>query len=557
MMGFDSVGATSRLLVTTALHLRPVQVAHRVRLKGQRALGAPFAYAAAGLVGRAKGAAIGWPSDFVPLDADASPDVAKDLAEGRFTFLGQERDLGSPMDWGQLDAPRLWRFHLHYMEWAWAFFAMDDQDWARAALAGLWRSWRQGAPFPYGDPWSPYVASIRAWTLCGVYRSLIAGAAIEAEVEDILRLHAGYIRSHLERDVGGNHLLKNLKALVGLGVFFGDTALTRLATSELTKQLAIQVLPDGGHFELSPSYHCQVLGDLVDIAGLLRAGGADLPEGLDQAITKMRLWLGAILMPDGDVPLMNDAALVGVDRIASLAPIAAEADERVTVLASSGYVVVRPDVRCQVVMDVGDPCPDELPAHAHADCLSFEMAIDGERVVVDTGTSTYEAGDRRSHERSTAAHNTVEVDGANQTEVWGAFRAARRARATLARVADLGDHIEVTASHDGYRHLEGRPVHRRTWRVGRGWMAIEDEVVGAGSHVVASSLHLANATPGNQILIESSGRAISEAEIQVATDFGVLHRARAMSIRTEGVLPQKLSWSLRWAVGDGGEMDVL
>ena len=54
--------------------------------------------------------------------------------------------------------------------------------------------------------------------------------------------------------------------------------------------------------------------------------------------------------------------------------------------------------------------------------------MDGVPLLVDTGTSTYAPGPVRDYERSTAAHNTVEVDGANSTEVWGAFRAARRAR---------------------------------------------------------------------------------------------------------------------------------
>ena len=88
-------------------------------------------------------------------------------------------------------------------------------------------------------------------------------------------------------------------------------------------------------------------------------------------------------------------------------------------LQPSGYVVMRPGPRLHLVADVGPPCPPELPAHAHADCLSFELAVDGQRTVVDTGTSTYAPGERRQYERSTRAHNTVEVDGADQSEVWG------------------------------------------------------------------------------------------------------------------------------------------
>ena len=81
-----------------------------------------------------------------------------------------------------------------------------------------------------------------------------------------------------------------------------------------------------------------------------------------------------------------------------------------------------------LLADVGAPCPDELPAHAHADTLGCLVHVDGMPLLVDTGTSTYVPGPVRGYERSTAAHNTVEMDGADSTEVWGAFRAARRAR---------------------------------------------------------------------------------------------------------------------------------
>ena len=73
--------------------------------------------------------------------------------------------------------------------------------------------------------------------------------------------------------MGGNHLVKNLKALVGLGVFLGDDRLVAHAASHLERQIGVQVLADGGHYERSPSYHCQVLGDLIDVAGLLAAAG--------------------------------------------------------------------------------------------------------------------------------------------------------------------------------------------------------------------------------------------------------------------------------------------
>jgi len=536
----------AQLLVRTTKNLRVSQVLHRMRLRAQRfPPSRPVAASIISLLPAHSRPPAGWPEAFTPLDmrlAEGYP-VPEDNAAGRFSFLNDERDLGHPVNWDVPGASRLWRFHLHYMDWAWSFSAHDDRPWARAAFAELWRSWERSTPFGRGDAWAPYVASLRAWALCGTYQSLVAGSDAQAAVHASLARHARFLRWHVERDVGGNHLVKNLKALIGLGVFLGDEALTRSATADVGRQIGVQVLSDGGHYERSPSYHCQVLGDFVDIADLLAAAGRPAVPALSGAIDAMRTWLGLMLMPDGDVPLFNDGALVGTAHLALLRP-GPPATDRLTVLPASGYVIVRPDDRLHLVADVGEPCPPDLPAHAHADCLSFELAVDGRRSVVDTGTSTYEPGAKRRHERSTAAHNTVSVDGADQTEVWGTFRAARLARARLERADDDGRTISVVASHDGYRRLSGKPVHRRIWSIAAAHVEITDEVQGKGEHRIESRVHLAAPGAAKVVWSGPSGLDVSENPMRYATGFGRTHEGHAVSAQWRGELPVSIRMEL-------------
>ncbi len=159
------------MLARTARHLRPSQVLHRARLRIQRAVVAALpGVAVRGLSGPVP-TRCGWPAEAVPLDgtvtgAEQPPELA---AAGTFRFLGETRELGTPHDWQQLGADQLWRFHLHYFEWAWALHAHPDRAWARTIFAGLWRSWRDGTPFGRGDGWAPYVVSLRSWALCGIY----------------------------------------------------------------------------------------------------------------------------------------------------------------------------------------------------------------------------------------------------------------------------------------------------------------------------------------------------------------------------------------------------
>jgi hypothetical protein len=131
-----------------------------------------------------------------------------------------------------------------------------------------------------------------------------------------------------------------------------------------------------------------------------------------------------------------------------------------------------------LIFDVGKPCPDYLPAHAHADLLTYELCVAGRRIVVDSGVYEYANGPWRAFFRSTRAHNTVEIDGENQSEVWSSFRVARRARPLDVFWHEADDYVLMRGAHDGYTRLASPVVHRRTivWCRHRFWL-IADEIL--------------------------------------------------------------------------------
>jgi uncharacterized heparinase superfamily protein len=483
-------GADLARLGRTVAHLRPGQVAHRARLRAQQAALRRFPEAGRQVLsGPGPAAAVGWPGAFHPVDARAPgrwPRMAE-LRAGKITLLGLARELGD--GWEHADAPRLWRFHLHYWDWAWGLAADPDRLAARAAFARLWRSWHVSAGLAHADAWHPYPAALRAWSWCGLHRELAAGGDIEPDYVAALATHAGFLRRHLEHDVGGNHLIKGLKALAGLAVFFADERLLRLATRRLTGQLARQVLADGGHYERAPAYHCQVLADLVDVADLLRAAGRAPPGELTAAADRMRNWLGAVLTPDGRVPLLNDGYPVDGELVAVLRPARAP-DGPLLVLPDTGLVRAAAG-GWHLLADVGSPCPPSLPAHAHADTFGCLVHVDGVPLLIDTGTSTYEPGPVRRYERSTAAHSTVQLDGTDSTEVWGVFRAGRRARVSGLSVRADSAGLSFGATHDGFRRLPGRPRHRRHWSLTESRLRVDDLITGRGWHEIVIRWQLA------------------------------------------------------------------
>ena len=491
----------------TVRQLRPGQAAHRARLRAQRAgLRALPAAARLALPGPDPAAAVGWPDGFRSADA-LTPERWPGLPElqaGKIGLLGQIREIGDASGWEHAEAPRLWRFHLCYWDWAWGLAADPDRLAARATFARLWRSWQAWDRLGRGDAWHPYPAALRAWSWCGLHRELVAGSDIEPAFTAALAAHAGFLRRHLEYDVGGNHLIKGIKAVAGLAVFFADERLLRRAVRRLTSQLDRQVLTDGGHYERAPAYHCQVLADLIDVAGLLEAAGQPPAEELTAAIDRMRCWLGAVLTPDGQVPLLNDGFPVDRELLSVLRPGPAPGGP-LHVLPVTG--LVRAAVGgWHLLADVGPPCPPSLPAHAHADTFGCLLHVDGVPLLVETGTSSYEPGPVRGYERSTAAHSTVELDGADSTEVWAAFRAGRRARVSglAARAGSSG--VSCEAVHDGFRHLPGRPRHRRRWLLTEDGLRIEDTVAGRGRHQIAIRWHL---PPGSEVRVEDRAALVT------------------------------------------------
>jgi hypothetical protein len=196
--------------------------------------------------------------------------------------------------------------------------------------------------------------------------------------------------------------------------------------------------------------------------------------------------------PDGQIPLFNDAALNGAAEpnrlLAHGEAIGVPVDPRPRVggryFPDTGLAVWHGGP-WSVFFDVGPLGPDYQPGHGHADTLNIECSNRGRRLFVDPGTYAYDDDATRRYDRSTAAHNTVTIDGMNSSEVWHVFRVGRRAKPTDVAVEFVGGGMTAMAGHTGYNHLPGRPRHvRRIVVEPQGQITITDSVGGRGAHAI-------------------------------------------------------------------------
>lgn len=454
--------------------------------------------------------------------------LAANQADGTFSLFGQGACISDATDWEATGQSRLWHYNLHYLD---CLNSLDDSlsNDAREALLDRWIA--QNPP-GCGTGWEPYPLSLRIVNTIKYIRT--ADDERDHWLQS-LSLQTSALEKRVEHHIRANHLFENGKALVFAGTFFDGP----VAHAWLQKGLRIldsecreQFLSDGGHYELSPMYHGTMLGNLCDLIHLAQASGVPaLIERTSAWRTLLRHgldWYAAMSHPDGGIAFFNDAALGIAPDLITIARFAAtlgvDSEPRTAFaprpslvnLNASGYLRVDLGAQSAAIIDVARVGPDYQPGHAHADVLSFELSLCGRRVIVNSGTSTYERGTEREAQRGTAAHSTVIIDDRNSSDTWAGFRVGRRARPQLLGIREDSAQVAIHAAHDGYRRIIGGATHRRQWIWHASGVTIVDCIDGRFRHAAAHyhlhpdvEVHIDERDPRRMNLLMGGGRSAS------------------------------------------------
>lgn len=412
-----------------------------------------------------------------------------------FRFLNTEHSL-TDIGWDCPKVEKLWRYNQHYFDDLNADGANVRTHWHKNLL-NAWLT--DNPPGHRKTGWEPYPTSLRIvnwikWALVGNY--------LEPHWLHSLAVQTRMLFQRMEVHLLGNHLFANAKALVFSGLFFcgpeADQWLAR-GLQYLEREIPEQILSDGGQFERSTMYHALALEDMLDLLNVTKTFLTAVPphwtsvvNSLAEVIQRMMHWLATMCHPDGEISFFNDAAIGIAPPPSSLEAYARrlgllavpEIADGVVHLAESGYIRVRQG-QVSALLDVAPIGPDYLPGHGHADTLSFELSLFGQRLFVNSGTSCYGYSPERLRQRGTAAHNTVVVDGKDSSEVWGGFRVARRAKPIDLRISAEDEPVTVSCSHDGYQRLARECNHRRKWQFFTNELVITDTVSDSARHVQA------------------------------------------------------------------------
>lgn len=468
------------------------------------------------------------------------------------------------------DIKHLWELnrHLHLVRLAQAWTLTGEVRWLHALEQNL-RSWLDQCPPLTGPNWtSSMEMGIRLinwsliWQLVGGENSALfegdAGQRLRADWLDSIHAHCRTIARHLSRhSSANNHLIGELSGLYVGAVTWPCWKESKdwaaQAQRELEDEAQLQFSRDGVNREQAFGYHL-FSSEFLFVAGLMgQAGGQPFSRSYWAVLQRALRFLRSVRDVGGNLPMVGDAddgcvfrldAGSGnhdLDRAAQLLALGdtvfgGQADSHPGVrwllhtlpggrpdcdphevetgwsFPDGGYLLFGNHFgeqdEIKGMLDCGPLGYLGIAAHGHADALALTLSVAGEECLVDPGTYSYWQDDKwRDYFRGTSSHNTVRIDGLDQSEPGGRFMWLKKARSSIERMPTSPHEFDFRGSHDGYSRLPDPVLHVRSVRFdgASNALTVRDEFAAKKPHKVETFWHFA---PGLDVRLTSQGLSV-------------------------------------------------
>jgi uncharacterized heparinase superfamily protein len=338
----------------------------------------------------------------------------------------------------------------------------------------------------------------------------------------------------------------------------------RQAMIWLERELGRQVLPDGGHVERNPSRQLRLVRDLAEIELARARAGRPGSPAIGAALRASAPVLRLLQHGDGGLALFNGANEETAGLIETVLTAAGETPRAITKAPHLGFQRLAAG-RMIAVVDAGRPAAPGFDRGAHAGTFAIEVGIGAERLITNCGAHPADA-DWEEALRSTAAHSTLSIDGADSSSLLPGDGIATRPAFVDCRREEQAGAIWLELAHDGYGPRFGLRHRRRLYMPASGdELRGEDRVEPLGDRAQGSSLtirfhlhpevHATLAQNGHTVLLRLAsgagwrfrvdGAPISLVESVYAGRRGRLRRSQQVLVedRYDGA-----ARSIRWAL---------
>lgn len=421
------------------------------------------------------------------------------------------------------DARTNWELNRHFQFAILAknYYASHERCYLKE-LQRQTKSWIAHNPFLVGISWTSTMEfAIRSinWMYALAFIDKTDALELKQELAIGVINMIDYVSQHYSRySSANNHLLVEAAAIGIAGFAFDYEPWREKAIGIMSDELSRQFYSDGVNKELSLHYQIFAMEAYALIMNLMKKNSIAVPAQWVRALRKQCEFVSdcqgkhgeTIVFGDDDDGKILDLTGKETDRYAYILQFLSClldmrfdsmdcVDETVSWLFSleeieqakkkplydnskhaiyreGGYTILKsPDERVLIGIDHGLLGFGSIAAHGHADALSFQMFVDGNPVLIDPGTYVYHCNlPLRNAFRKTESHNTVVVDGKDQSEILGPFLWGKKAKSTLSEYSEnLNGIIRLNTTHDGYLPV----THKRTFEFdGERQLRIIDEL---------------------------------------------------------------------------------
>lgn len=400
----------------------------------------------------------------------------------------------------QTSDKKLWLYNLNYFDFLISKKAFTKKNKSISII----KEWININPSKNKIGWDPYPTSLR---IVNWIKWCIINNNYDKNILNSIYVQGVYLNENIEWHLLGNHLIANAKGLIFFGTFFSNKkANTLLKNGEnlLYNQIGEQFLNDGGHFERSPMYHSILLEDLLDIIELNSIFPNKISKNLIKKIkskTKIALeWLISTCHPDKNISFFNDTTNEIASHPSKIINFYNKYNKEVNfknqktkkfyslfLNTSKYYICENKDFKA--IVDLGSPSPKYQPGHSHAETFSFELSLFKKRVFVNTGISQYQISQRRTLERSTVSHNTACIKKKNSSQVWSAFRVAKKAKILDIFEERKKEYSILKMKHDGFSSALQTVIHNREIRFSKNKIEFRDKISQSNEYFAVYILH--------------------------------------------------------------------
>lgn len=438
---------------------------------------------------------------------------------------------------------------------------------------------------------------------------------------DSVYLHVHFIRGHFsEHSSANNHLIGELAgvwvATQSWPYWANFSAWSNVAQYRLEIEALKQHAPDGVNREQAVAYQ-QFVVDLLLICGLVaRKARRDFSAAYWSRLESALSFFVAIIDSDGHLPMIGDGddalvlrlnqapdwdcyrsllatgailferadfkfkaktlddktrCLLGAHADADFAALPVLPAPAASQFRDGGYYVLGCDfdtaTEMRIVIDAGPLGYESIAAHGHADALAFTLSLGGREFLIDPGTYAYHTERLwRDYFRGTSAHNTVRVDGLDQSTAGGNFLWIKHAHAWCEAVdADDACIQRFIGAHDGYRRLGDPVTHRRSFTLDVPARAVTlvDSFDCARTHVYEGFFHFSEhcmVSLHHTTILATNGD--KQMEIELDPRIGEIDLFRGNELLPAGWISRRFAqkvptWTLRWRYVGAGDTRLL